>query len=308
MTSTFRETASLIKRDPFVFFMFLCLLLLGGDRIAITAAGLTLRIVFPLLMAAFFFLYLARQGDILFDKIGSLLFLTLAVAGGISTLHSLAPVKSVGYTIWVLFDFFIIISLCYNFTRLYPPEATLNIWLWVFRVHGLLIFLELAIGIATHTLHRPVLWFYETSYLAIFMTGYFGAALYLFLRQGRAYAGDLLLATTVMLALSSATAIAGLLLCIMLNMLVAKQRAKLLLYATLLAVLFLAILYSFFQDTVYYRLVAGFLLQPNNSLDVIVARGGNRYIRLLIGLDAFRHYPWLGVGIGGDTAYSATAT
>lgn len=290
-----------LRSDPFVLTMFFSLLLLGGDKLALTAGGLTLRLVFPLLMATFFFLYKQRGGMIAFDRSYAALFLALAVAGALSTLNSLAPSKSIGYTIWVLFDFIIIISLCYNFARLYPPEAVLSTWLWTFRIHGALILLTLPLTLRAGA--RPSLWFYETSYLAIFMTAYFGSALYLLLRSGRRYAWDLVLSTLSMGALASGTAMIGLLLCIALNILVARQRLKLLLGSTVIVGTFLLVMVLFFSDTMYYRLVASFLLQPDISLTPILARAGNRWVRLLDGLNAFRHSPWLGIGIGGDEAY-----
>lgn len=63
-----------LKRDPLIQFVFLSLLLLGSDRIAITAGGLTLRIVFPIMMTAWGFLYLNFEKEITFNKVLSVLF------------------------------------------------------------------------------------------------------------------------------------------------------------------------------------------------------------------------------------------
>jgi hypothetical protein len=279
--------------------------LLGGDRIAIGAGGLTLRVVFPLLMAAFFFLYKLRDGAILFDRKMGLLFIWLAIAGAISTLNSAAPGKSVGYTIWILFDFFIIISLCYNLARVYSTDVVLQLWLWVFRIHGILILLLLPLSLRAG--ERPTLWFYETSYLAIFMTGYFGSALFLVLREGRRYGWDIALATLTIMALTSATAMFGAALCILLNLLVARQRLKLMLFTILGAGVFFGALYFFFRDTRYYFLIGSFLFDPGVSVSrILTERAGNRWIRLLVGWDAFQHHPWTGVGIGGDAAYMSS--
>jgi O-antigen ligase len=295
------EAFALLKSEPFALAMFFSLLLLGGDKMALNAGGLTLRLVFPLLMAAFFFLYKQRAGGIVFDRSYAALFLALALAGALSTTNSLAPAKSIGYTIWVLFDFFIIISLCYNFARLYPPEAVLSTWLWTLRIHGFLVLLTLPLSLRSGA--RPTLWFYETSYLAIFMTAYFGSSLYLLLRSGRRYGWDVFLSVLAMGALASATATLGILLCIFLNILVARQRLKLLLGSLIIGGCLVGILMVFFSDTFYFQLVAGFLLKPDVSMQLILQRAGNRWIRLLVGLDAFRHSPWLGIGIGGDSAY-----
>lgn len=295
------DTLALIKNDPFVLAIFFSLLLLGGDRIALSAGGMTLRLVFPLLMTALLFLYKQRGGSISFDRSYALLFMLLAIAGGLSTINSLAPAKSIGYTIWILFDFIIVISLCYNFARQYPAEKVLSVWLWTFRIHGLLILLTLPLSLRNGD--RPTLWFYETSYLAIFMTAYFGSALFLMLRRGRQYGWDVVLSVISMAVLASATAMLGVLLCIALNILVARQRLKLIIGTAILGGIFVAILMLFFADTQYFQLIAGFMLRPDASLDLILMRAGNRWIRLLVGLDAFRHSPWLGIGIGGDSAY-----
>ena len=123
-----RQLLGFIRADLFVLAMFFSLLLLGGDLIAIQAGGLTMRLVFPLLMAALGFLYLQRATAITFPLGLSALFFLLAIAGAISTINSLAVVKSIGYTIWIFFDFFVIIMLCYNLARLYSPEKILSLW------------------------------------------------------------------------------------------------------------------------------------------------------------------------------------
>ena len=71
----------------------------------------------------------------------------------------------------------------------------------------------------------------------------------------------------------------------------------------LAAVFFFLILYLFFRDTIYYQLVVAFFFENGFSLDIVLNRAGDRWIRLLIGWGAFLHNPWTGVGIGGDSAY-----
>ena len=287
--------------------MFLSLLLIGGDLIAIRVGGLTLRVVFPLLMMSFAFLFQRIGGRIVLDRHLTLLFFVLSLAAAASVMSSLDPVKSVGYTIWVFFDFFVIITLAYNFGALYSPILTLKLWLLIYRIHALLLIVELVRNIALrHSVERPHLWFYETSFLAIFMAGYFGCALFLLLRTGKSYLWDFILSLVAMIALSSATALFAMLLAVLLNFLVARQRLLLLFFTILLFSVFLGILYLFFQDTVYYRLAGGFLLDSNgfaSAIDLVLGRSGNRWIRAAVGLDAFARHPWLGVGIGGDTAY-----
>lgn len=289
--------------DVFVLAMFFSLMLLGGDLIAINAGGLTMRLVFPLLMTAFGFLWLRRRADIAIPKYLSALFFLFAIAGAISTANSLAVVKSVGYTIWIFFDFFVIIVLCYNLARLYPPDKILSLWFMVFRVHVVLVMAELVLYLAQHRFERPHLWFYETSYMAIFLTAYFGSALYMMLREGKAWALDFAMSVVVMLIISSATAIFGIIFSVIFNFLVARQRMKLLLWSLGLGALFLGIMFAFFSDTMYFVLVASFFVTSGSALDIVVGRGGNRIIRLLVGWNAFTSHPWTGVGIGADSAY-----
>lgn len=298
-----REMVAFLGGDAFVLTMFLSLLLLGGDLIAIQAGGLTMRVVFPLLMSAFAFLYVRQASAIAIPTHLSVLFFLFAIAGAISTGNSLAVVKSVGYTIWVFFDFFVIIVLCYNLARLYPPEKVLSLWFMVFRIHVFLVIPEFVLGLMQHRFERPHLWFYETSYMAIFLTSYFGSALYMMLREGKRYALDFGLAVLVMLITASATAIFGIIFAVIFNFLVARQRMKLLLWSAGLTAVFLGILFLFFHDSMYFVLVASFLVADGSVFDLIVGRGGNRIIRLLVGWSAFTHHPWTGVGIGGDTAY-----
>ena len=212
-----RQLLSFMRDDPFVLTMFLALLLIGADTVGIQLAGLNLRVVFPLLMAAFGFLYLQRANAIAMPVGLSALFFLLAIAGAISTINSLAVVKSVGYTIWVFFDFFVIITLCYNLARLYPPEMVLSLWFLVFRIHVVLLLCQIALNLAQGHLQRVSLWFYEPSYMAIFLIAYFGSALYLFLSVGRKYAFDLFLSLLVMAATASATGLFGIAFAVLLN-------------------------------------------------------------------------------------------
>jgi hypothetical protein len=174
--------------------MFLSLLLMGGDLIALHAGGLTLRLVFPVLMLAFAFLFQRIGLHIVFDRTLAFLFFLLSVAAAASVGGTLDVVKSIGYTIWILFDFFVIVGLPYNFAKLYPAELTLKLWFVVYRIHAGLLLVELLRNVLLyHSTDRPHLWFYETSYLAIFMTGYFGSALFMLLRHGRTYGWEFFL-------------------------------------------------------------------------------------------------------------------
>jgi O-antigen ligase len=300
-----RQLLRFVRGDIFVLAMFFSLLLIGGDLIAIKAGGLTMRVVFPLLMAALGFLYLNRETNITIPTTLCALFFCFAIAGAISTGNSIVVVKSLGYTIWVFFDFFVIIVLCYNLARLYPPEKVLSLWFMVFRIHVFLVIAEAVLHLARggRILDRPHLWFYETSYMAIFLTAYFGSALYMLLRVGKPYRLDLLLSVLVLLVSASATAMFGMIFAIIFNFLVARQRLKLLLWSMGLGALFLGTLYLFFRDTIYFILVARFLVVDASTMDLVIGRGGNRIIRFLVGWGAFLHHPWTGVGIGGDTAY-----
>lgn len=296
-----------LKSDPFILSMFLSLLLIGGDVIAVRVGGLTLRVVFPLLMMSFAFLFQRIGGRIALDRRLTILFFVLALAAAASVMGSLDPVKSVGYTIWVFFDFFVIITLTYNFAALYSPALTLKLWFLIYRIHAVLLLAELMrIVFLQHSVVRPHLWFYETSFLAIFMTGYFGAALFMLLRSGKSYLWDFLLSLVAMIALSSATGFFAMLLAVALNFIVARQRVRLVLVTLLLFAVFFGTLFLFFRNSNYFKSVGGFLLNGDSltsMFNLVLGRSGNRWIRAAVGWDAFLRHPWLGVGIGGDTAY-----
>lgn len=298
-----RQLLGLLRTDVFVLAMFLSLMVIGGDRLALEIAGLSLRAAFPLLMVSLGLLYMLRANAITFPAGLGALFFLLAIAGAISTLNSMAVVKSLGYTIWVFFNFFVIILLCYNLARLYEPRTILSLWFLIFRIHVFLVVGEIVLRLAQGQLERPYLWFYEPSYMAIFLSAYFGSALYMFLRVGRPYALDLALASFVLLVTASATGVFGMVFAILFNFLIARQRMKLLLWSLALGGTFFALLYIFFSDSLYFRLMAGFVLQGDNALDIVLDRAGNRWIRVLVGWNAFTHNPWTGVGIGSDTAY-----
>lgn len=297
-----RALWAVIRKDTFLLLMFLSLLLIGADRFAVHA-GVTLRIVFPVFMLAFGSLYMRKGTEIAFDYNLGVLFFLLSVAGAISTLHSLQTMKSLGYTIWVLFDFFVILALTYNFAKQYPMRIVLSVWFLAFRIHVLLMIAELVLGVIRHNLGRPQVWFYEPSYFAIFMTAYFGSSLYLLLAEGKPYRLDFFLSLFAILAMGSATGIFGAFLAVCFNVLIARQRLKLLLWAAALIVLFFGTLHLFFSHTMYYQFVAESILNGDFSANIVLDRAGNRWIRVLVGWDAFLHNPWLGVGIGGDSAY-----
>lgn len=301
-----RSLVALLKTDAVALFVFLSLLLIGADRFGLRAGGMTLRAVFPVLLAACSLLYLRLTNDITYNKIVMALFLLWGVAGAASTVESYDAVKSVGYTIWVLFDFFVIVTLYYNYARYQPPAETLSLWFLVFRIHCLMIGLEVVRNALVGSLAtRPYLWFYESSYLAVFMTAYFGSALYMLLTHGRRFLFDFCLATMSMLLVASATGIFGILFSILINFIAARQRVKLIFGALLVGGLFGGILFLFFRGTLYYDLTLGFLLSGHggDALDLILGRAGNRAVRVLVGWQAFLEHPWLGIGIGADNAY-----
>src|SRR4051812_8923526 len=78
----------LLKNDPLALSLFLALLLIGADRFAIRPGGLTLRVVFPVLIMAFSFLYMRLNKSIVFDKPLALLFFAWGLAGAASSVGS----------------------------------------------------------------------------------------------------------------------------------------------------------------------------------------------------------------------------
>lgn len=304
-TSVFWSIPPLLKRDAVTFFVFLSMLLIGADRFGVRAGGMTLRVVFPVLVAACSLLYLRHQQNIRFPRAMMVLFLLWGMAGAASSFESYDPYKSIGYTIWILFNFFIIITLFYNYAKYREPSETLCLWFLVFRIHGALVILEIARNVlAGSPGNRPQLWFYEPSYLAIFMTAYFGSALFMLLRRGRAFLPDFLLSALTMLMLASATGIFGIVFSILLNFIFARQRLKLLVGTAILGGLAVGALFLFFQQTAYFQFIIGFLFSGRVDIwDAILLRGGNRVVRIMVGWQAFLQHPWLGIGVGADNAY-----
>lgn len=306
--SFFGHVPRTLKSDAVTLFVFLSMLLIGADRLGLRAGGLTLRVVFPVLLTGCGLLYLRYRQAITFPKTLMALFLLWSLAGVASGFGSYDPIKSVAYAIWTLFNFFIIVALFYNYARHVPPAQTLSLWFLVFRIHGILVALEFARNYMLGAAGRPSLWFYEPSYLAIFMTAYFGSALFMLLRQGRAYLPDFLLSCGTMMLVASATGMFGALFALLLNFIMARQRLKLLLGTLVVGGAAFGILFYFFQETSYYQLLVGFLFSGNgNVVDLILLRGGNRVVRVLVAWQAFLQHPWLGIGMGADNAYMDTS-
>jgi O-antigen ligase len=293
------------RGSPFVALIFLSFLFIGGDLLAGQAGGITIRAVSVALIGAFLLMFLNRW-PIAFDRAMMVFFLLLTIAGALSCVTSYDTTRSIGYTFWVLFDFFVIVTLFFNFARRYPIETTRKVWFAVYRIHVLLIFVEIAIGLSRGVLVRAHLWFYESSYLAIFLTGYFASSLYLFTQYGRRYAFDTVLATISLLSLASMTGIFGIIFSLVLVVLFSPYRMKIAIYTVAIVAVFVAILAIWFHDTVYYQSLFGIFTGPDVLTDLL-GRSGNRWVRALVGWEAFQSHPWFGIGIGADSTYMGTA-
>jgi hypothetical protein len=161
---------------------------------------------------------------------------------------------------------------------------------------------------------RPHLWFYEPSYAAIFLGGYFTSALYLSGCGKRRWL-DVCLGAIGLLFLGSATAIAAMAVGVAIAIIATPMRIRIFAASAAAVSTLLTAGFLWFSQSRYFYLVFGFatklfsvkgLTLVTGIGELLLLRGGNRVVRAMIGIDAFIHHPLLGIGIGADKKYIST--
>ena len=151
------------------------------EEVGVGGGGSNIRLV-TFTLGATAVTVLLEQGRFYFDRTLSLLFGGWCIAAALTAINSYDLTASLGYTAWIAFDFLLVIGVSYNVALRIDSESLMDMWILVFRIHVVLLGIELVVrhvlGLSSGA-SRPHLWFYEPSYVAIFLGGYLTSALYL---------------------------------------------------------------------------------------------------------------------------------
>ena len=293
-----------LAKDPIYVLAAISTIIIGADTIAITKGVRLTVLTMPL---AFLLMARARSWNIYVDRqylISFLLFLIIAI---LSISGSYNINNSILYCFWIAFSGIVVCLLFFNLALLYDRERIARLVMITWRLHaGYVVpvaILKLALGMR-HDL-RVTMWFYEPSNFSIFLLPYYAVALHRVGKYGVRHWPDLALSLAGLIFLFSGTAIIGILL---LGAMVAFMlRVRLVWFISFVAVLaaLTTVGTLLFQDTAIYGATVGWLLNSDAPLEAVTIRGGNRVKRFMMGYDAAKQHPWLGIGVGADEKYSS---
>lgn len=175
------------KIEKIIFF--LILLLSGADKYSIEIAGSTFKLVQIIMI----FLLLFSLKKIKMEIKIIIIFIPFFLAHLISVLGSFDLKRSIMFCFWYFFNFIFIITLLYSFISKAKYKC-FKMYMSIFRIIGTLTiiqFFSLLAGIKFSFLNfqeykgigRPALWFYEPSYLAMFLSIYYSINLYIYFNK-----------------------------------------------------------------------------------------------------------------------------
>jgi O-antigen ligase len=293
--------------------MVLSFLLIGADLVGAYIGGLNFRLVSLTLVAATLFQWLQKRQSIRMDLPFFLLFSWLICAAIISLSGTYDLVRSLAFIAWMVFTLIFVVQAFYNFCLQTTIETALRIWFIVFRIHAVATILQYVayqLGYDFFTwAGRPRLWFHETSLLAYFLAGYFGAALFLMTNFKRRYWRDAALAFVALVTTYSVSGMIGVLFSV--GLVTALSRRRLYFLAGIVVSLLLCVAgFLAFQSSITNSLGYGFLLgwienvqEPGDFFWALAMRGGFRAGNVLFAWEAFKENMLTGIGAGAERTY-----
>ena len=297
---------------PRLGFVFLSFFLIGGDYISFDVSGLTIRMGAIAIMAAAIFLCYRGLNYIVIDIYFISISIILLLFALISSYYSISTFRSVAYIVWMVFSFYLIVPLFYNFARHNSPNVVFNAWYLTFRLYVVFLFVHLIIiqmGLAGGMGGRPHFWLFEPSYYAIFMSPYIVSSAFLLSQNQKKYIFDFILASLAMALLASMTAIIIFLFALLIWFLFSRRKILFIFVSFVLISSCFLLLYYTAKDTVGFSITVGFILSLEydsifSIIEQFFLRSGNRVMRILMGLHAFSENPLVGIGIGADSVYN----
>lgn len=288
-------------------FIYLSLLLIGADLLAVSPAGLTIRFVtLPILLLWLAFPWRGRYRIALDLRLMVGPFILLC-AMALSIFWSFSPFRSFAYTLWAVFVFVILVPVFSSFAYHASPDVAHRVLVKAFRCYFFCLLAEFILINLTGFRDRPHLFFYEPSYAAIFLTGYFSSSVYFWLVTGGKSAWDVIFSLSALALLASVTAAFGILLSFLVCFLIVKRTRLKALFLMLVSFFGALLLFQVMEDTRYAMLLVGFLADANTLGDAVLAileRSGTRIVRLLWGWEVIKEHPFVGIGFGADQPYT----
>lgn len=177
------------------------ILLSGGDYLALNISGITFR--FSQLLFLIYFISLLGTFKYKINKSIAIAYSFIFFPHFISLIYSKNLTSSLGYFIFIIFNYIVVITPIINWCSRKENKEILKLYINIFRVVGLLTILQFifaTFGIlipifqndSYRGIFRPSLWFYEPSYLATYFSLYIGISLVGYVYDKKIYKKDLL--------------------------------------------------------------------------------------------------------------------
>jgi hypothetical protein len=301
-----------VRRGASNVLWFLSILLIGSDRFSFDIFGLTIRYVAGLLAIIWLAVFISKPAG-LFSRtyISTVAILVFGALLSLPTSHDLP--MSAAYSVWLIFNVFVIGGVFHFFVVRAGITRSFQFWLSAYRLQCVLVFIEFIWSHVTGDFGiwgRPYLWFFEPSYASIYFSGYFGLALFLNLNNSIHKRPmdllDLLLATTVLLLLGSATGAMVMLIAVVVALII-KNPVKGTVYAISgVAILGFALRFPS-EESLMFGFLSNMFANYEDSFSILMARSGSRVIRFFWGIETFFEYPYFGIGLGADKTFMLTS-
>jgi hypothetical protein len=277
--------------------LFILLLSTGFDILAISTPVGTVRLSFFLFFFTLILIFLTK-GFIL-SSLELLFLIPLVMVMLFSVYYSSDGIRSLSYIIWFVTCYF----LYFNVIKNLVIDLDSNFILRVFRDLGRFQILA-CIVLKVLGVDRPALLFYEPSYMILALLPYIYFSIMQFQYKTNIYKKiDLFLVFSLILVTMSA----NLLLAIIFVVVVGYFRLsfKYFFYITVLAI------FSYYFSFWYYQHNADLLAftfknlhESPNFIKTVLERTGNRWPRMIIGIDVIKDFFPSGIGLGTFSDFS----
>lgn len=276
--------------------LFFLILSTGFDVLAIPTPIGAIRISFFLFF--FVFLYLLFSKKVMLSFVELLFLIPLVMAMLFSVYHSFSEIRSLSYIVWFVSCYLLYFNVIKFLVNNVEPNYILRLFRDLGRFQILVCIFMRLVGI-----ERPALLFYEPSYMVLALLPYIYFSLMQF-KDGRFYNKiDLIL----ILLLIVVTMSANLLLAIILVIVVGYLRLSLKSFFYM-AVLFC---FSYYFSYWYYHNNSDLLAftfknlhESPNFINTVLERTGNRWPRIMIGIDVVKDFFPNGIGLGTFSDFS----
>lgn len=277
--------------------LFILLLSTGFDVLAIHTPVGSVRLSFFLFLLAFFWIFFTK--GIKVSKIEMIFLFFLIASMFVSILNSSSAIRSISYILWFIVCYFLYFTVIKNISAQMKGIDILKLFRDLGRFQIICcIFLKL-IGI-----DRPALLYYEPSYLVLGMLPYIYFCIVQFQSKNNVFKKiDLLFLFSLLIVTMSANLILALLLVLCLNYI--RFSFKYFFLVLFLCVFFYNFSYWYYQNNSdLLAITFRNLHETPDFINTVLQRTGNRWPRILIGIDVVKEYFPNGIGLGTFSDFS----